>query len=179
MTTTVRSLDALPSMTRRTTEPLVLTQEDIRCLLPMYKPDAVFMREAVLRNSRLYATFDTFPHPFTRCEPKHLTREHALAFVTQAAYVFASLMPEHDATWPVDCSRFQKLSLAEQATFTRISLHFRRFIRNRGGMRLEIWCDRLRVYRRRIYGRLRFCFPDGCEGFCDALIALDGSLVPQ
>ena len=176
MTTAARPLDVLPPTTSPSTEPLVLTQDDIRRLLPMYKPEAVFMREAVLRDGKLEAVFDTFDHPFSAEAPRHVTREHAVVFITQAAYVLTSLMATRTGQLPLTLSRFWELALAEQVVFTRMHLDFHRLIRNRHGINLELWCERHRVLWQKIHGRLRFAFPEGCSGYCDAVIALDASL---
>lgn len=157
---------------------VILTETEIRRLLPMYREDAVFLKHAILSDGRLSAVFNTFDHPFSRPLPKHFTREHALVFITQASYVLGSLMQIVDPMWPLGTEEFQRLAMAEQATFTRVDLRFRRFVRNRDGITLNIWCTGFRRMGGRLFARFAFDFPDGCYGACEGLVALDDSLRP-
>ncbi|HUW11923.1 MAG TPA: hypothetical protein VM537_19510 [Anaerolineae bacterium] len=160
---------------QRATE-INLRRDEIRDLLCMYRDTGVFVEKAALRGDRLFAEFRTFKHPFLRSEPEHLTREHALMFVTQASYLFAALFRQVDPDYPLSRDAFRRLALAERALFTRVQLNFHRVIRNRDGIVLEMWCDRFRLLGRRIFGRLSFLLPDGCDGSCDAVIVLDESM---
>ena len=173
MTTATISRNPQPCCTRA-----VLDEREIRRLLPMYREDAVFMRCAEIADGRLSAVFNTFDHPFSRPLPKHFTREHALAFITQASYVLASVMQRTDPEWPLTTKEFLSLAMAEQATFTRVDLRFRRFIRNRDGIALEMWCSGFHTIAGKLFARFAFDFPEGCYGVCEGLVALDGSLQP-
>ena len=157
---------------------LVLDEREIRRLLPMYKEDYVCLKRAEIADGRLTAVFDTFEHPFSRALQKHFTREHALLFVTQASYVLASVMQRLDPAWPLQTEEFQRLAMAEQATFTRVDLRFRRFMRNRDGLTMDMWCTGFRRIGGKLFARFAFDFPEGCYGVCEGLVALDGSLRP-
>jgi hypothetical protein len=153
-------------------------QTELARLLPMYRKDAIFARQAMLCGDTLTVVFNTFDHPFSQPLPKHLTREHALVFVTQASYLLASFLQRIDPSWPLTIEEFQQLALAEQATFTRVELKFHKFILNRDGIELNIHLAKCVKRGSRLYGRFVFDFPNGCTGECDAVLVMDGSLSP-
>lgn len=150
----------------------------LKALLPMYRDDSVFAKEALLDCGLLKAKFDTFEHPFSKPTPKHFTREHALVFVTQGIYVLISLLADQEERWPIDGAEFRSLALNEQVTLTRIELNFRKFMKNRNDIELSLRCDRLRIIGNRIHAFFSFEFGDGCFGMCEGIVSLDASLNP-
>jgi len=155
-----------------------LDHESLIQLLPMYAPTWVTMKHAVFHEEELVATFRTFRHPFTLEDAKHLTREHVLLYITQAAYVFVSSLCDFRPNWPFDAEQFRRIGLTEQATFSKIEMNFRRLIPNVDGAHLRMHCVRERVMGKRVFMRLAFDFLEGCNGICEGFIAADASLRP-
>jgi len=153
-----------------------LDEQEIRLRLPMYRFECMYLRKAALRDEVFESEFATFRHPFTVTDPRHLTREHVLAYVTQASYVFVGLLCDLRQHWGLNNNDFIQLALDEQTTFTRIEMRFRKFVRNRDGITMRMTCNQERFFNRRLFLRLGFEFPDGCDGTCEGIIAVDHSL---
>ena len=154
---------------------LILDHNEIIKLLPVFKPECVFIRRARIQDRTLHCSFSTFEYPFSVQSIKHLTREHALVFVTQACYLLSALLSRIDNQWPIDTATTLALAVNEQMLFSDIHLHFVCLIPNRDGIDLQLTLADFRIIRERIFAKLEFKFPEGCFGHCQAVIALDSS----
>ncbi len=155
---------------------VVLDHEEIVKLLPLFKKECVYMREAYLENGVLHCSFNTFDYPFSREPTKHFTRTHALLFVTQASYLTTAILQQQNHQWPLDRAEAIFLAIEEQMTFTNIQLNFKHFIKNKNGIELHLSFKKWRKINDKIYLAIEFEFPKGCNGNCQALIAIDRSL---
>lgn len=155
---------------------IVLNHKEIVKLLPLFKEECVYMREAYLEGGVLRCSFNTFDYPFSKEPTKHLTRTHALLFVTQASYLTATILQQQNSQWPIDMESARYLALEEQMTFTNIRLNFRHFIRNVDGIELNLSFPEFRTIRDRLFVGVEFDFPKGCYGNCKGIVALDASM---
>lgn len=160
-------------------KPINLNHEEIVSLLPLFKEECVYMQEACLENSVLHCLFNTFDYPFSKQPIKHFTRTHALIFVTQASYLMATLLCEQNQRWPLDRELAIKFALEEQMTFTNIELNFRHFIKNSDGIELKLSFPKFRIIKNRLFVNVEYNFPKGCDGNCQGIVAIDGSLKTQ
>ena len=158
---------------------VVLNHEEIVKLLPLYKEDCVYMREACLKDGVLHCSFNTFDYPFSKNPTKHFTRTHALLFVTQASYLIGAILSEHNPRWPLDRQTAISLARQEKMTFTDIELRFRKYIRNENGIELRLFNPSFRSLGEKIFAEIEFEFPAGCYGKCKSIIALEGTLNPM
>lgn len=163
---------------KKLNEVIVLNHEEIIKLLPLFKEECVYMREAYFEDGVLQCTFDTFEYPFSKIPMRHLTRTHVLLFVTQASYLMASVMKRYEPNWPLTHTQSVDFALREQMTFTNIQITFRHFIKNTHGIKLNLKFPKFRVIRSRLYVFVEFDFPKGCFGTCKGIVALDGSMKP-
>lgn len=155
---------------------IFLSHEEIIELLPLFKEECVYMREAYLENGVLHCSFDTFDYPFSKKPTKHLTRTHALLFVTQASYLTSTILQQQNPQWPIDMETAKYLALEEQMTFTNIELNFQYFIKNVDDIELNLSFPKFRIIRNRLFVNVDFDFPKGCRGQCKGIVALDSSL---
>lgn len=155
---------------------LELNQSEINELLPLYKEECIYIREASLHDGVLISTFRTFDYPFFKKTPKHFTRTHALLFVTQASYLMSTILSEQNSEWPLEKEVALLLAEHEQMTFTNMELNFRKFIRNTDGITMELSIPYFKILRKRLYANIEFNFLKGCHGSCKAIVALDGTL---
>ncbi len=155
---------------------LYLTRERIVDLLPFFKEECVYMREAYFEGEALHCSFNTFDYPFSKKLVMHMTRTHALLFVTQACYLMVTIFGEHNPRWPLDRETAMSLAMQEQMAFTSIGLRFKKYIGNEDGIELSLLKPTFRIFRNRIFTEIEFEFPAGCFGQCKGIIALDGSL---
>ena len=79
-----------------------LKLEEIKEALRFYKKECIFIRNATLMTNSLQCTFNTFDYPFTKKSPEHLTRTHVLIFITQALYLYGSILKLQDVKWPLN-----------------------------------------------------------------------------
>ena len=158
---------------------LIIPYNEIVKLLPMFKPDCIYLHHARLHQGVLHCSFGTFEYPYSVKPIKHLTREHALLFVTQACYLLSVLLSKCDPRWPINSDATLALAENEQMLFSDIHLHFSKLIPNRDGIDLQLALCNLRIIRNRMFAKLDFVFPAGCSGYCRAIIALDGSFDVQ
>ncbi len=157
---------------------IFLSHQEIIDLLPLFKEECIYMREAHLKNGILHCSFDTFDYPFSKKPTKHLTRTHALLFVTQASYLIPTILQKQNPKWPIDMETARYLALEEQMTFTNIYLNFRHFIKNANGIELNLSFSDFRIISDRLFVSVDFSFPKGCYGKCKGMVALDGSMQP-
>ncbi|MEE9613728.1 MAG: hypothetical protein V3W31_02100 [Thermodesulfobacteriota bacterium] len=157
-------------------QPDVLDKKEFVSFLPIYKPEHIYIAKAEFANTCLTATFKTFEYPYSRIRIKHFTREHAIMFITQAAYVLAGELAKHGRLDGIDVKRYRRLIATEQATFSRVTLNFKKVIRNRDGISLRIWCAKSKKVGAKVLVKMLFEFEEGeCYGACDGLIATDSS----
>jgi len=161
---------------RNINDVIVLNHKEIVKLLPLFKEECVYMCEAYLEDGVLRCSFNTFDYPFSKEPTKHLTRTHALLFVTQASYLTATILQQQNSQWPIDMEAARYLALEEQMTFTNIELNFRHFIKNVDGIELNLSFPEFRIIRDRLFVGVEFDFPKGCYGKCQGVVALDGSM---
>jgi len=155
-----------------------LVFDEIDRPLSLYRPDARFIQSALVAGRFFRATFRTFEHPFTQTNPKHLTREHVVTFMTQCAYVHGSMLYCNKVNEPL--SDFLRLAHEEQMAIMGIRLRLKKFLPNQDGQSMEQHCYREKVTPSRAYYWFRIGFGKDILGEYEAVIARDRSmLVPS
>jgi len=158
--------------------PKFLNPDQIKMFLCPFKEDWIFVHKARFCDGFLNIEFNTFNHPFKH-PTKHLTRNHIIMFTTQASHLLGGCLAMYDDSWPVNEKQYVQLLKDEQATFTDINLHFRQFIPNKDRINMVIWTERQKMYRRKLFLDLHFAFDSACYGNFKAILATDGSFVPD
>ncbi len=148
--------------------------DTIKSCLSVYDLEHIYIKSArYSTKSGLTATFKSFKYPFSK-KVKHFTREQAVAFMTQAAYVLAGQLVHTGVLSPLDMERYQRLNEEEKTTLTRVEIKFKRQIANTDGIKITIRNVKCKKILGKIFLRFIFSFQDGsCFGESDALITLE------
>lgn len=79
-----------------------------------------------------------FPHPFQEPQPRHLTREHAVVFATQALCVHVGAMAELTKLTPFSGPEFIRALDNEHALIKEISVKFHRFVKRASAVEIVV-----------------------------------------
>jgi len=155
---------------------LTFGRQEIIRLVPVYKAETNYINSAYIDEDKLVCDLRSFKYPFAAIEIKHFTREHALLYITQAAYLLVAIYEKIDQDWPLTTEQALDLAINEQMTFTSVNINFRRFIRNQDNLKLQISITKFRNFSKRLALDFDYSFPKGCYGTCKGMVAIDKSL---
>lgn len=152
-----------------------LEKDDIEDILSFYEDEHIYVKKATIIGNKLDATFKFFKFPFQKIAPEHLTREQAVLFLTQATYILALKYKEIDSNWPLSESFGKRLAVTEQMAFSQIDINFKRFIRNKEDVSLQLTFKSYRIIKNKLYVCISFSFNNNCFGEMKGICALDES----
>ena len=100
-------------------------RREIDQYLCIYGKNQRFAETAYLfSDNSILVEFRRFVHPFQFPQPKHLTREHAVVYASQAACIFFGIMAETRPEWPFSQSELILGLLEERALIHKICIKF-------------------------------------------------------
>lgn len=103
-----------------------ISDSEISRGLEAYPARNRFISEAWYSNKVLQAWGKSFPHPFHEPWITHLTREHALTYVSQASYILVGAAIERGDFPHLSSARYKRACRNEEGLMGSVSVRFRR-----------------------------------------------------
>lgn len=164
-------------MEKNENKAVVTYQEtDIKRLLPIYKPNHVFIYEAYFDGKILTAKFRNFRYPYTSTFLNYLPGTYAVLFVSQAAYILGAAITQYTYTTNISFQEYIKLMLSEQIVFTAFNFRFNRFILNRKGLWIKIYCQKIKNLKKKLLIKMAFNICNRCNGTCLIFISQEHNI---
>jgi hypothetical protein len=124
---------------------------DIAGALQTYPARNRFISEAWYSNKVLQAWGRGFPHPFHEPSITHLTREHALTYVSQASYILVSAAIERGDFPHLTSTRYSRACRNEEGLMGSVSVRFRRHAAVPDQVRIRAEILRIRKLRNAVF----------------------------
>lgn len=153
-----------------------ISKDLIENSLYLFKKDWQFVEEAkvnTLRPPELNFQFRSYNKPF-KFKTHHLTRNHIIMYVAQAAYITGGVMSKFNV-WDIAPKKFFNIVRKEQATFKSIELNFDEFISNDKFLSVTSMCEEWKQYKAKMVCRFKFDVENKCTIHSTGVVSLDGS----
>ena len=153
-----------------------LDRAEILSLLPIYRPEHVYIDSAEFDGEALTVLLRRFDYPYTGPALDYLPGTYAVLFVCQAAYLLGASVVRWTGLTDMSMDEYLDLMMAEQMVFSGFTFDFQEFVANDGRAQLEIAVGHLKEVRRKLLVRMGFRVGEAMQGTCSILVARDRSI---